>query len=1395
MSKSATEQFQIKKKRKHPLNGTSVVISSTASPVNQDIEITNNNNNRLLPIFTRYVNGITSDAIIKENFPEFQIDDKFLNHSSLYFKPITAADETADIYLDSDCIAAVAASDKAHAVATPPQNNLNNNNNSSSIRAAPTAAVSLSTNCLRDSVQAQSLLRGKSFRSNTANNTMPLQHGFYAKGASASKRALKSAKVQSNSPSGLNKQPTTGDAAKRPRHSLGYNSAIEDNLKIRSQSLMAGPNGDKLQFSYLVGESLARHGRLQEAFDIYALIASEQPKGFIPLEKLNILATALLEYIRMLSSSSKKPVENTEKMTKPLDDMQQLTNISTTTSSASGSSNLATQWQLMAGAFNPHLAHSNSISDTPTLIPNGNLDLHNPSRELARNKTPTLLDDLDPLLCPLCRDILRCPVTANCGHTFCRQCCDTITMCNICHIKFPRLHKEEPITETLNLVSLSTATSTTTSSSSRTMSSSLTPSVQNFSGSQAQSNVSFSATGGVSYSSESPFGSMSTDDMPRLRMVTSPMPPTLAGSPTTVTTTTVACTTDTATTTMAATSSSTLSTGSRGGSSSSDSMKFMPDVLVRRLVEKWWGPDLQARKILETATSYMHLNLLDDALKFCNVSLEKAPSNFKSLLLRAEVLRKMNHYQSSLADVDNALKSRYTSAKAHYLRSLALSDLGRYEEALYEICLAINLDKSSNLSSTELFQHDLTKILQKLLSQTPKCIKMDLVNLSTLRSKCPYDLPAREYRIKRRNINAQDEDTLQAAYEDDDFLSANYGKECDILMTDDEVLLCRDFLNCADKRNTYASIARKYEMELKRQTSRKHVRRKWAPKETELLPIVDVESARCSGQFRNVLERLQQEFVRLKKIESSPEYAMKQLISVAPTLIDASDFDCVLCCRTFWKPVVTPCGHTYCLVCLDRCMDYTSSCPLCMAPLVEPSVNMVQGASSPVPLILTKRPVTKFLEAAMKRFIPDSYQKRFRQEMVMEPSVPIFICTTAFPYVPCPLFVYEPRYRLMVRRAIDSGDKQFGIVQPHSGKARYHDYGCMLDIRDCLLLGDGCSILSTMGCKRFKILARNEKDGYETAKVEYIHDEAIPDEHLGYVTSMHSIVLGKAIAWYESLGQDLKHEILQSYGEMPMVEENWSSREDGPAWAWWIIALLPLRPQLKVDILATTSLEKRLRAIEKTINSMPGNYHYQRVSQNCNVAVVVHSGQQHHSNLNSPHRDNDDDLENDDEEDIDMDNEHVIMGDDDVNEDNRHEEDVDVEPEETTLQHHIQNIDDNDENINSNDLMNNDHQNEQQDHSQRHHRQRHHHHHHHHHHHQLHQNSLQLPEHFENVDNVDECCQRTTTTTSLVQHVLSSNDQSQDHHHHHHHHTTGNTEHHHHTYENHRRHAAHSLLL
>ena len=40
----------------------------------------------------------------------------------------------------------------------------------------------------------------------------------------------------------------------------------------------------------------------------------------------------------------------------------------------------------------------------------------------------------------------------------------------------------------------------------------------------------------------------------------------------------------------------------------------------------------------------------------------------------------------------------------------------------------------------------------------------------------------------------------------------------------------------------------------------------------------------------------------------------------------------------------------------------------------------------------------------------------------------MFVCTLALPRMPCPLHIFEPRYRLMVRQCMESGLRQFGMV-------------------------------------------------------------------------------------------------------------------------------------------------------------------------------------------------------------------------------------------------------------------------------------------------------------------------------------------------------------------------------
>lgn len=43
------------------------------------------------------------------------------------------------------------------------------------------------------------------------------------------------------------------------------------------------------------------------------------------------------------------------------------------------------------------------------------------------------------------------------------------------------------------------------------------------------------------------------------------------------------------------------------------------------------------------------------------------------------------------------------------------------------------------------------------------------------------------------------------------------------------------------------------------------------------------------------------------------------------------DFECGVCSSLLFKPVTTPCGHTFCQPCLVRTLDHQSLCPTCRA--------------------------------------------------------------------------------------------------------------------------------------------------------------------------------------------------------------------------------------------------------------------------------------------------------------------------------------------------------------------------------------------------------------------------------------------------------------------------------
>ncbi|OCT86291.1 LON peptidase N-terminal domain and RING finger protein 1 [Xenopus laevis] len=286
-------------------------------------------------------------------------------------------------------------------------------------------------------------------------------------------------------------------------------------------------------------------------------------------------------------------------------------------------------------------------------------------------------------------------------------------------------------------------------------------------------------------------------------------------------------------------------------------------------------------------------------------------------------------------------------------------------------------------------------------------------------------------------------------------------------------------------------------------------------------------------------------------------------------LISPSDVECSLCIRMFLDPVTTPCGHTFCKECLERSMDHRPYCPLCKQSLREY-------------LRLGHYPVTALLQEIMSFIFPLEMTERnqVHQSEIAELSnlvqnVPIFVCTMAFPGIPCPLHVFEPRYRLMMRRCLETGTKSFGMCLYESGKS-FADYGCMLEILNLDYLPDGRSLVETVGRRRFRVIKRGQIDGYHSAEVEYLADKVLEGEELQETEQLHDIVYQQLEECFSQSQGSLPSRIFMQHSQPPLKEDNIQASPDGPSWCWWLLSILPLDPTYQLLIMSLTSLKERL---------------------------------------------------------------------------------------------------------------------------------------------------------------------------------------------------------------------------
>ena len=331
--------------------------------------------------------------------------------------------------------------------------------------------------------------------------------------------------------------------------------------------------------------------------------------------------------------------------------------------------------------------------------------------------------------------------------------------------------------------------------------------------------------------------------------------------------------------------------------------------------------------------------------------------------------------------------------------------------------------------------------------------------------------------------------------------------------------------------------------------------------------------------------------------EANAHYETEFMTSIKEAI--RGEMDCQVCYALYYDPLTVGCGHTYCRSCLHRILDHSESCPICRRKLtMSPLLDRLSCPSNAA------------ISHIIQKFWWDELMSRKEMLAVEDAArhqgyeLPLFVCTLSFPHMPTFLHVFEPRYRLMIRRCMER-DHTFGMVLPKRQRTRedahFHELGTLLKIVNVQYYPDGRSLVEAVGLSRFRIKEHGEIDGYAAGNVERVDDMSLEEEEaaeareaslqdllndesnttpnstipqslsdietlstqnmMNYLAEFIARMRGESVAW-------LTEHLLNIYGEPP---------EDPAVFPWWFASLLPVKDLEKYRLLGTASVRDRLK--------------------------------------------------------------------------------------------------------------------------------------------------------------------------------------------------------------------------
>ncbi|BFZ56496.1 hypothetical protein PYCC9005_003543 [Savitreella phatthalungensis] len=328
--------------------------------------------------------------------------------------------------------------------------------------------------------------------------------------------------------------------------------------------------------------------------------------------------------------------------------------------------------------------------------------------------------------------------------------------------------------------------------------------------------------------------------------------------------------------------------------------------------------------------------------------------------------------------------------------------------------------------------------------------------------------------------------------------------------------------------------------------------------------------------------------------------------TVLPSVL--AELECQICYGSLYDPLTTPCGHTFCRTCLLRSVDHTPTCPTCRATVPPPFANLYHAPRSGIvtslmlnfwPLLWAERKADiEATESSPRALFGISEEERLGPGL----TIPIFVCSLAFPYMPTFLHIFEPRYRLMIRRCMQS-DRRFGMCLPKMGSpgARASEqqdcpvaqYGTVLRINSVQYLDDGRSLIETTGEDRFKLLRWGIVDGYIMGHCELLPDDGIDgdseEEQASSLLSASELGFDLSETDLDKTTQELLNEASSFVDTLRNGSAPWMLQRlemthglvpsDPSVFAFWVASVIPVDEEEKYLMLKARSVKIRLAIV------------------------------------------------------------------------------------------------------------------------------------------------------------------------------------------------------------------------